>query len=248
MGDKQIEARREDLGWKERDFGVGALTCACRRRCSVSPCVFSAASKRCRSSSCSCERSYGAAEGGDLKFTTGNPKSTPRDPNPPPLYPSPPEKWDMGHSGPPRTSPGPPQPHLELSLKGVASALDLLQLPGEGLTLFPQPLLHLSPSQRSLIETMGPPRALRNLPTPPQDPPTCAAASSSSRSCLFCSCSSQISCSASALGVGPGWGGGERGGIGVPRLSGTPDPSPAPSYLRVLLNASFSARSCCKLG
>lgn len=184
--------------------------------------------------------------------TSNSPQETPNPhlgiPTPLPSTLPPPEKWDMGHSGPPRTSPGPPQPHLELSLKGVASALDLLQLPGEGLTLFPQPLLHLSPSQRSLIETTGPPRALRNLPTPPQDPPTCAAASSSSRSRLFCSCSSQISCSASALGVGPGWGGGERGGIGVPRLSGTPDPSPAPSYLRVLLNASFSARSCCKLG
>lgn len=39
-------------------------------------------------------------------------------------------------------------PNLELSLKGIASALHRLQLPAQRLALLPQPLLHLPPTPK----------------------------------------------------------------------------------------------------
>lgn len=184
------------------------MTCACRRRCSVSPCVLSAASKRCRSSSCSWERSYGAVQDAGPKFTTS---------------PHPPQGW--GAQDPLEPPPKPPcsQPGAEPEGHRVGSAPPAA--PGSAPRSAPAapspPAPH--PKTNPIRTLWGHPAPLWSLPAPyiptplPQDPPTCAAASSSSCSRLFCSCSSRISCSASALGVVQVWG-------GVPRLSGTPDP------------------------
>lgn len=97
----------------------------------MSPCVLSAASKRCRSSSCSWERSYGVVQDGDPKFTTS--------PHPP---------KDGALRTPSNLPQNPLVPNLELSLKGIASALHRLQLPAQRLALLPQPLLHLPPTPK----------------------------------------------------------------------------------------------------